>query len=241
MRNRVRIHITKRGVIDKGFRVVSGFKGFGAVGIISALHIINELNMQRIGVITTKYNPEYVFRDDYGLAFPFEIFASKEHRLVVIATRELPDERVRDEFVYEITNFIKKYELSPLVLIGGLDRRFKESEEDRLRWLKNSYYQGAEPKGKALEKGLLIVGPLALQLMYAELLKIPSIVLLPYTIAEAPDPAAAAIAISELNSMFGLNMRTDRLIEEGIKIQEELKRLEEELSASRQAGKDMYI
>ncbi|MBE9391393.1 proteasome assembly chaperone family protein [Fervidicoccus fontis] len=239
MVDRIGLHIIKRGVIGKGFRGVSGFKGFGAVGIISALHLVNSLKMERIGIITTKYHPEYVYRDDYGIAYPFEIFASKENKLVVFVTREIPDERIRDEYVYEITKFAAKYGISPLVLIGGLDKKFKNKEDEKMRWLKNSYYRGESIDAEELEKGLLIIGPLALQLMYSELLKVPAIVLLPYANAETPDPAAAATAIEALNKLFSLSIDNSKLIEEGKMIEEEIKKLEE-IAASR-AGKEPYM
>ncbi|MCI4396775.1 MAG: proteasome assembly chaperone family protein [Thermoprotei archaeon] len=237
---RVSIYLSSSKALKQGYRVISGFKGFGAVGIITVLHIVSSLRMEKVGIVVTKYQPEYVYREEEGLVYPYEIYVSHEHKLVALVTRELPDEKVRNEYVYELTKLIAKRGLYPLYLIGGLDHRFKERPEERLRWLKNSLYNGAFPEAPMLDKGLLVIGPLALQLMYSELFGIPTMAILPYASAETPDPAAAAVAVEELNRILGLSIPTDKLIEEGIKIQEELRRLEE-LSSGKTEGREPYM
>lgn len=237
---RVNIYLSNSRALKQGYRVISGFKGFGAVGIITVLHFVNSLGMEKAGIIVTKYQPEYVYREEEELVFPFEIYVSHEHKLVALVSRELPDERIRNEYVYEITKLVAKKKLSPLLLVGGLDQRFKEKPEDRMRWLKNSAYKGPFPSAPMLDRGLLVIGPLALQLMYSELLGVPAIAILPYASAETPDPAAAAVAVEEFNKILGTNVPTERLIEEGIRIQEELRRLEE-ASAPRSEGREPYM
>ncbi|MEM3254079.1 MAG: PAC2 family protein [Fervidicoccaceae archaeon] len=236
---RISIYLSGRKALRQGYRVISGFKGFGAVGIITVLHIVSSLNMEKIGVVVTKYQPEYVYREE-DLVYPFEIYVSHPHRLVALVNRELPDERVREEYVYELTKLISRKGLSPLYLIGGLDHRFRERPEERLRWLKNSTYKGPVPNTPMLDRGLLVIGPLALQLMFSELMGIPTLALLPYASAETPDPTAAAVAVEELNKLLDINVPTDKLIEEGMKIQEELRRLEE-LSTQKHGGREPYM
>ncbi len=233
MKKSVKIHMLKEGYLEQGYRVIAGYKGFGAVGIITVLHIVNQLGMEKIGLITTKYHPEYVFRDESGLSYPYEIYASKQHKLVAIVTRELPDEKIRNDYVEEITRFIKKHRLQPVYLIGGLDANFKTNDTDRLRWMSNAYYKEHVLQEPLFEKGLMIVGPLALQLMYTEIMRIPALVILPYARAETPDPAAAAIAVEKLNELLDIKVSTKELFEEAAKIQEELRKLEEMASQER--------
>jgi len=237
---RVSIYLSSSRALKPGYRVLSGFKGFGAVGIITVLHFVSNLNMEKTGIVVTKYHPEYVYREGEDLIYPFEIYVSHEHKLVALVSRELPDERIRNEYVYELTRLVAKKKLSPLLLVGGLDQRFKERAEDRMRWLKNRAYRGPVPSEPMLERGLLVVGPLALQLMYSELMGVPALALLPYASAETPDPAAAAVAVEELNRILGTSVPTDKLIEEGMRIQEELRRLEE-LSLRKSGGREPYM
>ncbi|HEU97465.1 MAG TPA: proteasome assembly chaperone family protein [Fervidicoccus fontis] len=237
---RVNIYLSNNRVLKQGYRVISGFKGFGAVGIITVLHFVSSLGMEKAGIVVTKYQPEYVYREGDDLVYPFEIYVSHEHKLVALVSRELPDERIRNEYVYEITKLVTKKKLSPLLLIGGLDQRFKEKPEEKLRWLKNSAYRGPFPSAQMLDRGLLVIGPLALQLMYSELMGIPAMAILPYASTETPDPAAAAVAVEELNKILGTNVPTEKLIEEGIRIQEELRRLEE-ASTPKMGGREPYM
>ena len=229
MRARINIHLTD-SVDWSGYTAISGFKGFGAVGIIAVQYIVEKLGMRRVGIITTKYNPEYVFRDDNGLSYPFEIYASDENRIVALVNREIPDERIRMEYVWKLTSFLKTKGVKQAILVGGLDSRYRENPGERLRWLKNSHYRGPSLTEELFEKGLLIVGPLALQLMVGDIIGLPMIVLLPYAKADAPDPAAASVAVEKINQLLGTNVDVGELLKEAEKIQEELRKLEELVS-----------
>jgi len=230
----VRVFLQDDSWIEPGYRAVVGYKGFGAVGIITVLHLVDELKMDRVGIVVSKHHPEYAFRGDRGLVYPYEIYVDRRKRLLAVATREIPDERVRVDYVWEVTRFLKDLNVETVYLIGGLDSRLKRGPEDQLRWLANSYYQGPVPRDPEFERGLLIVGPLALQLMFADVLGVPALALLPYAKTDAPDPAAAAVAVDRLNSLLGTSVRVDELLAEAARIQEELSRLEE--AASRDAG-----
>ncbi len=242
MGKRVEIHFLEEPGNWEGFTAISGFKGFGAVGLISVQYVVEKLSMKRVGIITTRYHPEYVFRDDGGLAFPFEIYESTKHKVVAIVTREIPDERIRMEYVWKITSLLKDKGVQRAILVGGLDSRYKVSEEDRMRWLKNSHCN-MELDAPLFEKGLLIVGPLALQLMIGEIIGLPMLVLLPYAKAEAPDPAAASIAVEHLNKLLRTNIDVSDLMREAARIQEELSKLEELVSKelSHKSVKEPYI
>jgi len=227
MIGRVKIHLLSDDVDLNGFTAVSGFKGFGAVGIITVQYMVEQLGMNRVGIITTKYHPEYVFRDDNGLSYPYEIYVSKNYKIVALVNREIPDERVRLEYVWKTTQFLKEKGVEKAVLVGGLDSRYKASPDEKLRWLKNSHCKDIELQEPLFEKGLLIVGPLALQLMVGDIIGLPMLVLLPYANAETPDPAAASVAIEKINEMLGTRINTKDLMREAERIQEEISRLEE--------------
>lgn len=226
MGRRVEVYFLEEGSWE-GFTAISGFKGFGAVGIITVQYVVEKLGMRKVGIITTKYHPEYVFRDDNGLSYPYEIYASDEHKLIALVNRELPDERIRMEYVWKITRMLKSRGVEKVLLVGGLDSRYKDSPEERLRWLANSHYKGPTLTEPLFEKGLLIVGPLALQLMVGDIIGLPMLVLLPYAKADAPDPAAASVAVDKVNELLNLNIDVGDLLKEAQRIQEELSKLEE--------------
>jgi len=231
---RVKVHLLSTDWVQPGYKAIAGYKGFGAVGIITVLHVIESLEMERIGIITAKYHPEYVFRDNRGLSYPFEIYADRKNKIIALATREIPDDRIRAEFVWELTKFLKQNSIEKLYMIGGLDSRYKKKPDDQLRWIANKHYEGPFPKDPQFEKGLLIVGPLALQMMFSEIIGIPALTLLPFSKADTPDPAAAAVAIERLNQLLDLNIPTEELLREAARIQEELSKLEEMIARETQ-------
>ena len=239
----VRLFLQEDSWIEPGYRAVVGYKGFGAVGIITVLHLVEELGMDRVGIVVSRHHPEYAFRGGRGLVYPYEIYVDRQKKILAVATRELPDERIRVDYVWEITRFLKKLGVETLYLIGGLDSRLKRGPEDQLRWLANRYYRGPVPRDPEFERGLLIIGPLALQLMFADILEVPTLALLPYAKTDAPDPAAAAIAIDRLNSLLGISVEVDELLAEAARIQEELSRLEEAVSreASERKSSEPYM
>ncbi|MEM4599986.1 MAG: PAC2 family protein, partial [Candidatus Methanomethylicaceae archaeon] len=76
-----------------------------------------------------------------------------------------------------------------------------------------------------LEKGLFVVGPLAIMLSHFEINNFPAIALLPYANPARPDPMAAAIAIEFINKLTGLSIDTSQLISDAHKIEEEIQEL----------------
>lgn len=223
--SRVRVYIYDESWAGPGFRAVMGYRGFGIVGLITTLHMVKSLSMERVGLILTKYHPEYAVMEEGGLAYPFEIYVSREKKLLVIVSRELPHELVRTEYARRVARFVSEIGASPLILVGGLDSRLRRDPGDQLRWVANRFYQGKTLMDRVFDRDLMIVGPLALQLLMSEAYRIPTVALLPYAATDAPDPAAAAVAVDRINYLLELDIATDELMEEATKIQEELMRL----------------
>lgn len=240
---RVEIHLLDERWVRPGYRAVAGFKGFGAVGLIATAHLAESLRMKRVGIILTNPCPEYAVMGEETLLYPSEVYVSEEEGLLTMVTREIPPYPVRLEYVRRVAEFLKKLDVEYVVLVGGLDSRLRSDPRDRLRWLANRYYNGKKPQDKPFEKHLAIIGPLALFLMMCEILKLPAIALLPYATIEAPDPAAAAIALDRLGEITGVKVDTEELLREAAKIQDELKRIEEVLQASRKGrgGENVYV
>lgn len=225
--SRVKLYLFDDSWIEPSYRAIVGYRGFGAVGLITTVHIVNSLAMEKVGVIVTNYNPEYAVMDEKGLIYPYEIYVNKEKKLLVIVSREIPHDLVRVEYARKISRFLSEIKTELLILVGGLDSRLRRDANDQLRWLTNRFYMGKPLEDRLFEKDLMIIGPLALQLLMSEVYRIPTVTLLPYAMTDAPDPAAAAVAIDRINKLLGLNITTEELLADATKIQEELSRLEE--------------
>lgn len=229
---RVEIRLLDEEWVRPGYRAVVGFKGFGAVGLIATAHLVESLKMKRVGIVLTNPCPEYVVVGEETLLYPSEIYVSKEANLLTLVTREVPPKPVRLEYVRRVAEFLKKLKIEYVVLIGGLDSRLRSGPDDLLRWLANEYYSGKKPQDKQFERYLAIIGPLALFLMMCEILRLPAIVLLPYATVEAPDPAAAAVALNRLSDITGVRIDVEELLREAERIQAGLKKIEEIIQAS---------
>jgi len=224
----------------KNHIVVTGFPGFGYTGYIATRYLAKEKKLDRVGVILTSHLPEYTLLEDYGIVFPFEIF-SDYRKLTVIVNHVLPDRRDRNDFALTLVEWLKRNEISELALIGGLDKRFRK-ENERYRWFATTSYN-RRLESPLMEKGLYIIGPLAHTIMYAELYKIPSIVILPYTEPLQFDPRAAATAVEVLDELYGLDVDTRKLYEDAERLEKEISELvkKQEEVVKHASGERVYM
>ncbi len=206
--------------------LVTGFKGFGAVGYLATLHLADRPFCKKAGFIITKYTPEEITPGDEGVVGPFTLYYCENsgRRFGVIVNHDIPLVQERGRFAEAIVNFLSRIGIDEAVLIGGFDARLRKGEE-RLRWVATTAYRKvlSEPP---MDKGLYVVGPLALLLLYSEVYGYPAVALLPYAEAARPDPRAAAVAIEKLNELYGLSIGTEELLEEAKKIEEMISTLE---------------
>ncbi len=238
-KKRVSIEMFEK-LILKNHIVVTGFPGFGYTGYIATRYLAKEKKLDRVGVILTSRLPEYTVLEDYGVVFPFEIF-SDHKKLTVIVNHVLPDKRDRQDFALALVEWLKRNEISELALIGGLDKRFRK-ENERYRWFATTSYS-RRLDSPLMEKGLYIIGPLAYTIMYAELYKVPSIVILPYTEPLQFDPRAAATAVEVLDELYGLDVDTRKLYEDAERLEKEISELvkKQEEAAKHTTGERVYM
>ncbi|WP_252896517.1 PAC2 family protein [Metallosphaera hakonensis] len=90
--------------------------------------------------------------------------------------------------------------------MGGLDKRYKDVNEP-IKWMKTSKSEIDLPY-PMLNKQLIMVGPLALFTVYAEIEDLPATILLPYADRERLDPGAAAVAVETITNIIGFNVDT---------------------------------
>ncbi|ABP96411.1 MULTISPECIES: proteasome assembly chaperone family protein [Metallosphaera] len=215
-------------------RFISGFRTLGEVGYLSVRHIVLSRKMRRVGFVTTKYLRDVTFLDDYGVATPFELFYDEEFRVLVLLNHLLPFQREWSSFTHGLVKWLKRIQVKDSILIGGLDKRYKDVNEP-IKWMRTSKSTIDLPY-PTLNKQLIMVGPLALFTVYAEIEDLPATILLPYADRERLDPGAAAVAVDVINKLIGFNIDTRELYEDAKKIEQELQRqlemIQKEISKS---------
>lgn len=222
-----------RIVYDESLRgadlFVTGFKGFGAVGYITTLHIVESLSCSRTGFILPKYMPEEATPDHSGgIAAAFTLYACEVSgkRVAVLVNHDIPLVQERSRFAEAIVSWLQDTGIREAVLVGGFDARFREGGEG-LRWIASSAYTRRleEPR---MQKGLYVIGPLALLLVFAEARSYPAVAILPYAEASRPDPRAAAVAVRKIEELYGISIGVEDLLEEARRIEEMINMMEKQ-------------
>jgi uncharacterized protein len=209
--------------------LVTGFPGFGAVGYIATKYIVEALKLKRIGYVITKYMPDVVsIEGERSFSFPHEIYSKEGSGLVVLVNSVVPNIHERIEFAETIVRWSIENRISEMLLIGGLDPSVRRSQEDLLRWTGNKWGK-RELKEPVMDKGLIIVGPLAIILMFTEILGQPAIVILPYAERERPDPRAASIAVKKISEILGMEIDVQDLIRHAETVEEIERKIREHI------------
>ena len=220
----IRIVLNKNVSLDD-CTFISGFHGIGLTGFIAVKHMVKQLNAKKIGFIETKLLPPFISMDGDEIVTPFEFF--KYSNFVFLVVEAPPHTREQYLFSLALADWIVNNNFSKAILIGGLDKRFKRSEDvlykfAMTRAFKRRFSSESLPP---LDKGLHAFGLLALLLARLEIRDFPALAVLPYADASRPDPFAAAMAIKFVNKLCNLNVDVSKLIEEAEHIESEIQKL----------------
>lgn len=236
-------------IVDEGYvnllksvgkwTLVTGFPGFGYVGIIATRYIVTQLKAVKVGNILTKYMPDFIAFEEYGILSPYEVFMSHENKLLIIVNNATPPPPERVAYARALIKWAKSVGVREFILAGGLNSKFREGDE-RLRWLATTSSSRVLPEPK-FHKGLYVIGPLALLFLLLEIEKIPAIMILPYTEPERYDPKAAAIFIEKLNELLSLNINVQGLIDYAKVVEEAEATLSESLKYMEDRRPKPYI
>ncbi|MCC6062834.1 MAG: PAC2 family protein [Desulfurococcales archaeon] len=212
--------------------LITGFPGFGATGYITTRYLVEALKMKRIGFIMTRYMPDTVsIEGDTGFVFPHEIYSGLDGKVFVLVNQAVPMPVEKDEFAEAIVRWARKNSFNEMILVGGLDSEIRKSPDDMLRWIGNSHCR-RKIEEPVMEKGLVIVGPLATLLMYSEIIGLPALAILPYAERNRPDPRAAAVAVSKIAKILNTEIDVSELIKHAETIEVLEKKIKSELETT---------
>ena len=192
----------------EGGVLITGFRGFGLVGYLVSKHIALALRASKRGIILTPLTPPVILMEEDGVGYPFEIYFHRDRRIVVIVNRANPEREVQGEYTSTLASWASDMGISLAILVGGLNNEFMEpGDKHGYRWVGNEYYIGRRPPAPTMERGLGVIGPLALLYLHLTLNKIPTIMVLPYAMADRTDYEAVVRGIKVISSeILGLNI-----------------------------------
>ncbi|WP_292319448.1 PAC2 family protein [Caldisphaera sp.] len=214
--------------------IITGFPGFGRVGYTVPKYLSVALQMKKVGYIMTERMPSVILVEDDGIGLPFEIY--QNNNITVLMNRAVPEIIDQNAFSEKISSWIKQMGFKYAVLVGGLSREFmNENETYGYRWISNTSYNGPSLEAPKMEKGLGVVGPLALFYIYLEKLKIPTAMVLPYSIVEGVDYDAAFVGVKAiLKSLLKMEAAVPELEQLAVKQREEIDKIVKMLQSETQ-------
>ncbi len=220
--------------------LITGFPGFGYVGTIATRYLVSKLKAKKVGDILTKYMPDFAALEDYGLMTPYELFAYEDKNLLILVNNSMPQAPERVAYALKFASWFKSVGGCRAIMTGGLNEKFKvENEEFRWLCINGCEWNFNEPQ---MEKGLYIVGPLATFFTVFAIMKIPTLILLPYTEPSRYDPGAAVVFVRKVSEILGLNVDVNDLLQYSKLVAEAETALKEMLESSkRERGPKPYM
>ena len=240
-------------ILNNCRKFIAGWHGLGEIGYITVSHMIEDLKLERIATIMSSGAPPFISVQNNQLRLPFEIYGKEEFDFAVFVPHLQPYRHVQIEFSEKMSDWIlKQNKLEIAYFIGGVDIRLKKSDND-LQFIPTRTFLDypnfpdsfpVEVNDNLLEPGLFVAGPLAIMLGYLDMSMFPAVGILAYAQRERPDPNGSVATIKKLNELLGLNVNTDKLVENAQAIEEEIKRqlapIEEDSKSEQLASKRMY-
>ncbi len=225
---------------------MSGFHGIGEVGYIFLDHCVQVLKAERIGILSTSAARPMLLVDKGQMHYPFEFYLWKDIMFFVPHQQPHPQQEVA--FSEKLANWILEQNFEQVILIGGVDKNLRTSE-NACRYISTKKYLELavsdeikeEIDKEKLDDGFLVVGPLAILMGLLELKNHPALAVLAYAERMRPDPEGAIHAIEFINKLLGLEINTDQLLENAQKIEEEIRNKLEELKKDTEPSPAFYM
>lgn len=216
--------------------LVCCFPSAGVVGIIVANTIIEQLGMEEIAWVRSKYLPSAAVFLDGRLRHPFRIYAHKTKNLLV-ATTELP---IAEEGMYAVSSSLLDWaatmDVRETVVLDGIpvqglpDERkvLFVAEEEKITDLQK--YKEMEMLNKGIITG--IAGSVLAETLCRSMV---GFALLTPAIAVVPDPEGAIQLIQALNKMYRMGIVVKELQESADEIRKHMEQVAQQVDGMRKS------
>ncbi|GKS66685.1 proteasome assembly chaperone family protein [Nitrosarchaeum sp.] len=219
--------------------IFAGFVGAGLVGSLSINHIIQELKMDEIGLMRSKYLPPSTVFMKGRLRHPFRFYANKECTICAI----ICEITLRMEGLYSLVSAIldwaEKKGSKEIVILDGIpsdehdNKAYCAAKEDLIRMM-------ADKDISMIRQGFITGIPGGI-LNECIIRKIQGITLLAKANKTLPDPAAASTLIEAVNRFYDMKIDTSSLEKEKERIHSEFSELSQKYVKHREEFAGMYM
>lgn len=218
---------------------IEGYPGVGLVGHIAANFLAKELGMKMIGYVESPFIPPMALILE-GKPNPPLRFYGRDNLIVAVADIYVPPTLV-NEIAKETVRYLKEMEAAKVISLGGIGIGFfKEKMEVWGVGATEELNKELQEKGvKILQYGS-IMGMSGKLLWEASRENLNAYVLLGETFGDRPDPRAAANVVEALKSLTGIEVSTEPLLKEAEMIEEQLRRMHEQMEQARKKAEKQY-
>ncbi|NJE05501.1 proteasome assembly chaperone family protein [Thermococcus sp. M36] len=218
---------------------IEGYPGIGLVGHIAANFLARELEMEMIGYVESPFIPPMALILE-GRPNPPLRFYGRDNVIVAVADIYVPPTLV-NEIARELVGYLRDMNARKIISMGGIGIGFfKENTEVWGVGAREELNRELEEKGvKILQYGS-IMGMSGKLLWEASRNGLDAYVLLGETFGDRPDPRAAANVIEALKKLTGIEVSTEPLLQEARAIEEQLRRMHEQMEQARQRAEKQY-
>ncbi len=219
--------------------LIEGYPGVGLVGHIAANFLAKELGMEMIGYVESPFIPPMALILE-GKPNPPLRFYGKGNIIVAVADIYVAPTLV-NEIVRELTAYLKERNAEKVISLGGIGIGFFKEQMDV--WgvgAREELNRELEEKGVKLLQYGSIMGMSGRLLLEASRSNLDAYVLLGETFGDRPDPKAAANVIEALKKLVPLEVSTEPLLQEAQAIEEQLRRMHEQMEQARKKAQQQY-
>ena len=210
--------------------VLIGFPGSGLVGSIALQYLVEQMEFEQIGAITSKYFPPVTLMTRGVINAPVRLY-EKDHLAAIIS-----DVPIHPMICYEVANgildWLTKFGIREVTTIAGI---ITNEPDKRVFGVATSrrVLERIEEETIVLPMGS-ISGIAASILTECKIRDIPGIGLLGETV-NTPDPRSSAATIEVLNKIYGLELDVQPLLEQAVEIEAAMAQIAEQVQETEAA------
>ncbi|MDK2889887.1 MAG: uncharacterized protein PWR21_519 [Methanoculleus sp.] len=218
------IKVISRALAGAEKTVLIGFPGSGLVGSIALQYLVEQMEFEQIGSITSKYFPPVALMTRGVINAPVRLY-EKDHLTAVVS-----DVPIHPMICYEVANgimdWLTQFDIREIVTIAGI---ITNESEKRVFGVATSSgaLQRVSDDTIILPMGS-ISGVAASILTECKTRGIPGIGLLGETV-NTPDPRSSAATIEVLNKIYNLNLDIQPLLEQAVEIEAAMSQIAEQV------------
>jgi uncharacterized protein len=218
------IKVISRALAGAEKTVLIGVPGSGLVGSIALQYLVEQMDFEQIGSITSKYFPPVALMSKGVINAPVRLY-EKDHLAAVVS-----DVPIHPAICYEVANgimdWLTRFDVREIVTIAGI---ITNEPEKRVFGVATSsgVLQRLEDQTIILPMGS-ISGVAASILTECKTRGIPGMGLLGETV-NTPDPRSSAATIEVLNKIYNLNLDIQPLLEQAVEIEAAMSQIAEQV------------